>query len=54
MDISRLAKFKDASPETLHLIHPCSIVESNLLDNLTDYFADIVNASPEKSIVTVY
>jgi hypothetical protein len=41
---ARLALFKNASFEVLLIMHPGSAVESNLLDDFTDYFADIVNA----------
>ena len=42
---------KDAYPEVLRNKHPDPAIASNRLDDLTDYFADIVTALPEKPIV---
>lgn len=42
---------KNASPEELRNRHPDSAVATNRLDDLTNYFADIVNALPEKPIM---
>jgi len=42
---------KDASPEVLRNRHPDPAIASNRLEDLTDYFADIVSSLPEKPIV---
>jgi len=46
----RMVEFKNAYAEALRIMRTGSTVKSNLLDCLTDYFADIVNASPIKLI----
>jgi len=43
--------FKDASPEDLRNRHPDLAIASNRLADLTNYFADVVNALPEKPIM---
>ena len=45
----RLTQFKNASAESLLFMHPDSAIKSNLLDNLTDYFGDIVNTLSKMS-----
>ncbi len=42
---------KNGSPEELRNKHPVSAIASNRLDGLTEYFADIANALPEKPIL---
>src|SRR4030095_9681345 len=42
---------KLASPEELRNRHPDSAIASNRLNGLTEYFAEIVNATPEKPIL---
>jgi pimeloyl-ACP methyl ester carboxylesterase len=42
---------KNDSPEELRNRHPDSAIASNCLDGLTEYFADIANALPEKPIL---
>ena len=43
--------YKDASPEELRNRHPDFNIASNRLIDLTDYFAHVVNALPEKPIM---
>ncbi|HEY5824940.1 MAG TPA: alpha/beta hydrolase [Cyclobacteriaceae bacterium] len=43
--------YKNASPEELRNGHPDSAIALNRLGGLTDYFAEIVNALPEKPIM---
>lgn len=42
---------KDTSPEELRNRHPDSAIASNRLTTLTDYFAGIVNALPDRPIM---
>ncbi len=42
---------KNASPEELRNRHPDPAIASNRLDELTNYFAGIINTSPEKPIL---
>ncbi|MBC7937802.1 MAG: alpha/beta hydrolase [Rhizobacter sp.] len=43
--------FKDAPPEDLRNRHPDAAIASNRLNDLTDYFATIVNALQEQPII---
>ncbi len=43
--------YKDASPEELRNRHPDNPIALNRLDELTDYFAAIVDALPDKPIL---
>jgi pimeloyl-ACP methyl ester carboxylesterase len=43
--------YKNASPEELRNRHPDSAIASNKLYGLTEYFADIANALPEKPVL---